>query len=1012
MKKVGIFFIFSLLCSTEIFSQTSFFDNYVYQSWNSFGQLNGTTATDIIQTKDGYIDIGTYEGLARFDGLTFTTHKRSSSNDLTFVSVRCFFQDSHGALWIGSNDEGVQKITGDRKKTYTTQTGLPSNSIRSITEDHDGNIWIGTASGVVYLTPDEHLITPQFEPGTITKGIITTQIFCDTAGRIWLLTANEKGLFIFTDGIFKYNVAFDYLGSYLPTAITQDPKGKFWLALGDKGIFCMSDGAIEHITSGTIIDYVPTTAFYCAGDGTVWIGTEKGLVTYYNGKYYEYNGDILNNAKISKIIGDREGNIWIATDRCGIGKLTHGKFKMLRLGVPVNTICNDSNGNYWIGTDNGLRCIKDDEEITNELTEFAKGVRIRDVTATEYGNILVSCYSKYGQIKYDGKKITNWTVNEGISGNKVRVAIETKPDEFYIGTTTGLSIVHANGSIRNFKQADGLDNEYIMALLKDINDVVWIGTDGGGIYLMKDEKIIARITSDDGLAGNVIFKITQESDGSVWVTSGSGITRCRRFSETDYKPTIYETLNSENGLQTDAVFQILADNTNNLWMTSNRGICSGKFSEIQNAAEGKTRDISIKFYNKSDGLDSGGPTSTSKSIIDVYGRIWFAMIDGVAIYDPIKVKENQITPLIQIETVTVDDVVVLDNRFYPQESSTITLQPGTKRVEITFTGLSFDAPERIMFTHKLTNFEDDFSAPSPGRTLSYTNLSPGKHTLLLNAINGDGFYSKQAETVLFVQKPYIYQMPAFWIISVITILGSVILLFYLKQRAIMKENLKLESMVLQRTAELNLEREKSDELLRAILPNEIAVELKDGIHSIGQNYNDVTVLFADIVNFTKTSSEYSANEIVNALNDLFTLFDVRAQKMGVEKIKTIGDAYMATCGLPSLNEKHAQVMVEYAKGMIEDVRKYNTTAKIPFNIRIGLNSGPVTAGVIGKTKFIYDVWGNTVNVASRMETAAEAGHIRVSETVYKHLQDSDIKFSSPMECDIKGKGLMTTYDIL
>ncbi|MBO6176751.1 MAG: adenylate/guanylate cyclase domain-containing protein [Treponema sp.] len=317
-----------------------------------------------------------------------------------------------------------------------------------------------------------------------------------------------------------------------------------------------------------------------------------------------------------------------------------------------------------------------------------------------------------------------------------------------------------------------------------------------------------------------------------------------------------------------------------------------------------------------------------------------------------------------------------------------------------------------MFTHKLTNFEDDFSAPSPGRTLSYTNLSPGKHTLLLNAINGDGFYSKQAETVLFVQKPYIYQMPAFWIISVITILGSLILLFYLKQRAIMKENLKLESMVLQRTAELNLEREKSDELLRAILPNEIAVELKDGIHSIGQNYNDVTILFADIVNFTKTSSDYSASEIVNALNDLFTLFDVRAQKMGVEKIKTIGDAYMATCGLPSLNEKHAQVMVEYAKGMIEDVRKYNTTAKIPFNIRIGLNSGPVTAGVIGKTKFIYDVWGNTVNVASRMETAAEAGHIRVSETVYKHLQDSDIKFSSPMECDIKGKGLMTTYDIL
>ena len=139
---------------------------------------------------------------------------------------------------------------------------------------------------------------------------------------------------------------------------------------------------------------------------------------------------------------------------------------------------------------------------------------------------------------------------------------------------------------------------------------------------------------------------------------------------------------------------------------------------------------------------------------------------------------------------------------------------------------------------------------------------------------------------------------------------------------------------------------------------------------------------------------------------------MRAQKYGVEKIKTIGDAYMATCGLPTPNSRHAEVMVAFAKGMLEDIAQYNKTASIPFNIRIGLNSGPVTAGVIGKTKFIYDVWGNTVNVASRMETAANPGGIRVSETVYQHLKDSGLTFSAPIECNIKGKGLMTTYDIL
>ena len=133
--------------------------------------------------------------------------------------------------------------------------------------------------------------------------------------------------------------------------------------------------------------------------------------------------------------------------------------------------------------------------------------------------------------------------------------------------------------------------------------------------------------------------------------------------------------------------------------------------------------------------------------------------------------------------------------------------------------------------------------------------------------------------------------------------------------------------------------------------------------------------------------------------------------MGVEKIKTIGDAYMAACGVPSANKEHAQIMVNFALGMYEDLENYNRTAKIQFKMRIGLNSGPVTAGVIGKTKFVYDVWGNTVNVASRMESACTPGEIRVSEAVYNHLKGTDISFTEPIECDIKGKGKMITYEI-
>ena len=230
--------IFSVLVSLlfvnfALFAQDSFFDNYVYQTWNSFGSLNGTTTTDIIQTADGFINIGTYEGLARFDGLSFNTHKKTADNNLCFVSVRAILEDSKGNLWIGSNDEGLQKLSKDGGKIYTTKNGLPNNSIRCLLEDRNGNIWVGTASGVVYITPEGHLITAQFEAGTIANGIIAKALYSDYAGNIWLLTANDKGVFMYSGELFRVIKEIDEYGSCFATAVCQDSRRQFWIGLGD-----------------------------------------------------------------------------------------------------------------------------------------------------------------------------------------------------------------------------------------------------------------------------------------------------------------------------------------------------------------------------------------------------------------------------------------------------------------------------------------------------------------------------------------------------------------------------------------------------------------------------------------------------------------------------------------------------------------------------------------------------------------------------------------------------------
>ena len=222
----------------------------------------------------------------------------------------------------------------------------------------------------------------------------------------------------------------------------------------------------------------------------------------------------------------------------------------------------------------------------------------------------------------------------------------------------------------------------------------------------------------------------------------------------------------------------------------------------------------------------------------------------------------------------------------------------------------------------------------------------------------------------------------------------------------------LEDTVDLRTHELKVANEKVESLLLNILPENIARELAENPDkTISKTYPNATVLFADIVGFTQMSDRMTAEETVLMLNKMTTLFDDRAKKEGVEKIKTIGDAYMAASGLTEDDsDDGAELMIKFARGLIEDVEKVGREIGMPLRIRIGINSGELVAGVIGKTKFIYDVWGDTVNIASRMESTGEPMKIHLSEAAYSRVS-SLYPDAQPVPVDVKGKGLMNGYFI-
>lgn len=1006
----GFFFCAGMF---SVFSQTAakgnvdqgFLNDFVSRKWTTADGLPGMTITALVQDQKGYIYIGTYDGLVRFDGVEFVNFTRTLDAKYDFTAVRSIFQDSKENLWVGHNDEGVTcfQKNGELIK-YTTDNGLPHNSVRAICEDLDHNIWFGTASGLCYFTPSHEFIVPEGLEELGQETIQVSKLFCDTAGRIWISTAIENDLFVYSNKKIERFKGITKINNPSVNEVTQDKSGAFWFGVAphyavrikdtEETVF---DVGHDH-TDGTVINSIIQDT-----NGDYWFAGDSGITIIHNGLYTYYdkrNG--ISDDYINEIFQDREGNIWIGYNRGGIEKMSQGKFRTITMPIAVNAICEDKLRNVtWIGADDGVYCYKDNAFVENKITEYCKGSRVRHIGMTADNELLISCYAATSQILVTpDDKITCWTVDDGLVGLKCRVAIKTTTGDFYVGTTQGLSIIDSNGKITNIQRANGFENEFIMALYEDSLGQIWVGTDGGGIYVLKDRQIVKHYTSNDGLAGNVIFKISTLNNDEIWITTGTGISKYIEYVDS------FQNLNSSNGLGSDGIFQMICDYTQTVWMTSNKGVISVSLEDMENVISGSGDVLTVKQYGNSDGLITGGVTSTSVSTQDALGRIWFTLIDGFAVYDPVKSGKNQVAPKIEIQEYSID------SQKYDFNGGKIIIPPSAKRLSIKFTGLSFISSEQMTFCYKLSGFEQDYSQWSNLRNVSYTNLKPGTYEFTVKSQNGDEVQSEPSAPITIIKKPYIWQLAWFWIVIGIFVIAVTALIIWNKIRNMRKYQIELENKVEERTRDLKLANEKAEKLLLNILPSEVAAELTEHPDRIiAKNYPNVTVLFTDIVGFTKMSDGMSAEEVVTMLNSMITKFDERAREEGIEKIKTIGDAYMAATGLTDERDNGgAAKMVKYAQGLIKDVEAFNKASKVQVHIRLGINTGNVVAGVIGKSKFIYDIWGDTVNVASRMESTGEAMRIHVSQSTYEQTKD-EFTYSSIVDVEVKGKGQMKSYFI-
>lgn len=717
---------------------------YVHNSWTSEQGLPENDVRSIVQTRDGYLWLGTEEGLARFDGVRFTVFDKHNVDAIRNNFILSLFEDRDGTLWIGTWGGGLTRLSGGRFKAYTESDGLSNNIVNAITQDRDGLIWIGTGEGGLNVWKDG-----KFTAYTTSQGLSHNRVHA-------LCPSNEGGLWIGTDG------GLDRLRDGRITALTQpedlkksgvfalyeDEQGVLWIG-SNHGLYSYKDGTF------TLIKQIPRSnisAIYRDRDHNLFVGTEDGLYRLGQGKVESYTvRDGLTAPSVSSIFEDREGSLWIGTVLGGLDRLRNGKFATYTVqeGLANNAttaILQTKAGDVWIGTlGGGLSKFSRDHFETFGRKEGLASNKVMTLAEGRHGGLWIGTMSGLSYLR--NGRITALPRSYGFPHALVTAVLEDSRGSVWIGTETALYKLQ-DGAITAFTAAQGLSSSYIICLFEDDRGNVWIGTNKG-MNLYRDGQFLD-FAGREALANDFITQIHQEGPDTLWVTTQtSGIKEIR-----DGKIT---SISRKNGLPQDTIWNLLFDRRGDAWASSNKGIFRILHEELRDLAAGRIQAVHPVVYTNADGMTSSecnGAQPAGWRTSD--GKLWFPTTKGVVVIDPEYVASNMSPPPVYVEEVLVKGHPVAGER-------AARLAPGSRNMEIRYTGLSLLVPEKVAFRYMLEGFDKTWIDAGTRRTAYYSYLPPGKYTFRVTAANNDRVWNQTGATYGFDVRPAFYQTYWFYL---------------------------------------------------------------------------------------------------------------------------------------------------------------------------------------------------------------------------------------------------------